>query len=203
MNSFSEYVKMREGFGPYIGPCIDTDNYQVQGACSQLNTDKKNKKISSGEYKHKKKKSRQFSEQAATPPSSIQAPAAATPAIAGQKTPVLATSPDESKKKWSASKKDIMNFWKTIEANKPITAKPIKYGFKGSTYSEDGIRITGSPQFITTVISHLKDFLAYENPQSKLAVSYRETESPSKITSGQNKTSFVFYIAVKERGDKG
>lgn len=201
MTSFSDYVKMREGFGPYIGPCIDTDNYQVQGACSQLNTDKKNKKISSGEYKHKKK--HQVTEQSATPAPVATAPVAAAPAMAGQQTPVLATSPDKKKQKWSASKKDIMNFWKTIEANKPIVAKPIKYGFKGSTYSEDGIRITGSPQFITTVISHLKDFLAYENPQSKLAVSYRETESPSKISSGQNKTSFVFYIAVKERGDKG
>ena len=110
---------------------------------------------------------------------------------------------DTEKKKWSASQKDILNYWKTIEANKPIVATPIKYGFKGSTYSEDGIRITGSPAFITTVISHLKDFLAYENPQNKLSVSYRETESPSKISVGQNKTSYVFYIAVKERGDKG
>lgn len=201
MISFSDYVKIREGFGPYIGDCLDTDNYQVQGACSQLNTDKKNKKISSGHYKHKKK--HHFSEIAASVTPNANVPVAMTPALSGQQTPVLSTSPDKSKKKWSASKKDIMNFWKTIEANKPILAKPIKYGFKGSTYSEDGIRITGNPQFITTVISHLKDFLAYENPQSKLAVSYRETESPSKISSGQNKTSFVFYIAVKERGDKG
>lgn len=203
MISFSEYVSIREGFGSYIGPCIDTDNYQVQGACSQLNTDKKNKKISSGHYKHKKKGLHQVYEQSASLDVGNQSPSASTPAIAGQQTPILATSPDEKKKKWSASKKDIMNFWKTLEANKPIVAKPIQYGFKGSTYSEDGIRITGSPQFITTVISHLKDFLAYENPQSKLAVSYRETQSPSKLTSGQNKTSFVFYIAVKARGDKG
>ena len=202
MISFVEYCKMREGFGPYIGPCVDTDNYQVQGACSQLNTDRKNRKISSGEYTHKKKKRNpRLTEQSAQTPA-VAAPQS-TPAIVGQKTPILTTAPDAKTKKWSASKKDIMNFWKTLEANKPILAKPIQYGFKGSTYSEDGIRITGSPQFITTVISHLKDFLAYENPQSKLAVSYRETESPSKISAGQNKTSFVFYIAVKERGDKG
>jgi len=191
MLSFSHYIKIREGFGPYIGPCVDTDNYQVQGACSQLNTDQQNKKISSGSYKHKKKKiNRDLSEDAA-------------PSV-GQQAPLLTSSaPEPAKKKWSASKKDIMNFWKTIEANKPISAKPITYGYKGSTFSEDGIRITGSPQFITSVISHLKDFLAYENPQSKLMVSYRETESPSKLSAGQNKTSFVFYIAVKERGAKG
>jgi hypothetical protein len=192
MLSFSEYIKVREGFGPYIGPCVDTDNYQVQGACSQLNSDKKNKSISSGEYKHKKKRTNRSLTEFAS-------------AVGSQTTPILtSTTPAQTtKKKWSASKKDILSFWKTIEANKPITASPIPYGYKGSTFSEDGIRITGSPQFITTVISHLKDFLAYENPQSKLAVSYRETESPSKISSGQNKTSFVFYIAVKSRGDKG
>lgn len=195
MISFSEYIKLKEGFGPYIGPCVDTDNYQVQGACSQLNSDKKNKSISSGNYKHKKKKTNRYlSEDAAT-----------NAAVGAQTTPILtqATTTEPTKKKWSASKKDIMNFWKTIEANKPIIAKSIPYGYKGSTFSEDGIRITGSPQFITTVISHLKDFLAYENPKSKLSVSYRETESPSKISSGQNKTSFVFYIAVKDRGAKG
>lgn len=107
---------------------------------------------------------------------------------------------DQKRKKWSASKTDIVDYWKTLQPNMPITAKPIQYSHKGSTYGEDGIRITGSPTFITSVISHLKDFLSYENQASKLAVSYRETESPSKVAAGQNKTSFVFYIAVKERG---
>ena len=105
-------------------------------------------------------------------------------------------------KRWSASKKDIMNYWKALQANNPLFVKPIPYEHKGSTYGEDGIRITGSPQFITSVISHLKDFITFEAPQTKLAVSYRETASPSKIAVGQNKTSFVFYIAVKERGTK-
>ena len=107
---------------------------------------------------------------------------------------------DEKRKKWSASKTDILDYWKTVQPNMPITARPIQYSHKGSTYGEDGIRITGSPNFISTVISHLKDFLSYESQRTKLAVSYRETESPSKVAAGQNKTSFVFYIAVKERG---
>lgn len=106
----------------------------------------------------------------------------------------------EQKEKWSASKTEILNFWKTTQPNRPIMVKPISYEHKGSTYGEDGIRITGSPQFITSVISHLKDFLSYETTGTKLAVSYRETESPSKLAAGQLKTSFVFYIAVKERG---
>lgn len=197
--SFSEYLKVTEGYGPYIGPCVDTDNYQVQGACSQLNTDKQNAKISKGEFSHKRKK-RSLKE--ITEESQVQAVTPVSPPMMTS-APAIQSTSQPSKKNWSASKKDIMNYWKTLEANMPITAKPIKYGFKGSTYGEDGIRITGSPSFITSVISHLKDFMAYENPQNKLAVSYRETESPSKISAGQNKTSYVFYIAVKERGDKG
>ena len=199
--SLADYLRIKEGFGPYIGPCVDTDNYQVQGACSQLNTDSQNAKISKGEFAHKKKKSnrslKEITEEAAVAP--VSPPMSSQPA--GVSMPKGTN--DAQRKKWSASKKDIMDYWKTLEANKPIVAKPIQYGFKGSTYGEDGIRITGSPAFITTVISHLKDFMAYENPQTKLAVSYRETESPSKISTGQNKTSYVFYIAVKERGAKG
>lgn len=114
--------------------------------------------------------------------------------------PVMQTAFQPEKKKWSASKNDILNFWRNLQNTNPIQAKPIQYHHKGSTYGEDGIRITGSPQFITSVISKLKDFLGYEGPSTKLAVSYRETESPSKSAAGQNKTSFVFYIAVKERG---
>lgn len=126
----------------------------------------------------------------------------ATSVLANQQSSVQNVPAPKKRKKWSASKTDIMNMWKTIEANRPVTIRPIAYSHKGSTYGEDGIRITGNPQFITSVISHLKDFLSYENPQTKLSVSYRETESPSKIATGQNKTSYVFYIAVKERGNK-
>lgn len=191
MQVFSDWLKLREAFGPYIGPCVDTPNYQVWGACSDQNSDKKNKKIRQGNVGHKKSKSlRNIEEQQFQGSQPIKA-ASLNPAI-----------PDASSKspKWSASKDEILSYWKTLQADKPILVKPINYEHRGSTYGEDGIRITGSPQFISTVISHLKDFMAYETPQTKLAVSYRETESPSKMAAGQNKTSFVFYIAVKERG---
>jgi hypothetical protein len=48
------------------------------------------------------------------------------------------------------------------------------------------------------VIARLKDFLNLETPQAKLQLVYRETDSPS----GPNdeKTSFVFYVQVKDRG---
>jgi hypothetical protein len=57
MTSFREWLKaIEEGFGPYIGPCRDTDRYIVQGACSNYNSDAENERIKKGYVKHKKAK---------------------------------------------------------------------------------------------------------------------------------------------------
>ena len=48
-------TKLREmGSGPYIGNCVDTSDYQVIGACSDQNSEKKNKEYRSGGVDHKK-----------------------------------------------------------------------------------------------------------------------------------------------------
>ena len=55
--NFKEFFKLSElGVGPYIGKCIDTDNYVVMGACSDQNTDAKNRSISAGNVAHKMRK---------------------------------------------------------------------------------------------------------------------------------------------------
>lgn len=104
------------------------------------------------------------------------------------------------KQKWKASKEEILAYWKNLRPDQPIQIRPISYEHKGSTYGEDGLRITGSPQFIGSVLARLKEFLAYETPSSKLSVTYRETESPSQAAMGQAKTSYVFYVAARQRG---
>lgn len=57
---FTKWLKLREmaAVGPYIGKCVDTATYVVQGACSDQNTDAKNRAISAGHVGHKKKKNR-------------------------------------------------------------------------------------------------------------------------------------------------
>ncbi len=102
-------------------------------------------------------------------------------------------------KPWKAGKEEIMNFWKGIQTNVPFALKPIEYDHKGSTIQEDGIRITGSKEFIASVLSRLKDFMIYENPNTKLMVSYRQ--SPKSLTPG-NRNSYTFYLQVKQRGKK-
>ena len=103
--------------------------------------------------------------------------------------------------KWKASKDEIVAYWKNLRPDTPIFMKAIPYSHKGSTYGEDGMRLTGSPQFIASVIGRLKDILNFETPSSKLAITYRQTESPSQQAMGQSKTSYVFYVAARQRGN--
>lgn len=107
-----------------------------------------------------------------------------------------------TKPKWKASKAQILKYWKTLGGEQPIPMKPIKYDHKGSTYGEDGIRITGSPNFIQAVLGKLRELLRYEGPETKLGVVYRQTFSKKREAMGLSPISFVFYIQSKERGKK-
>jgi hypothetical protein len=101
---------------------------------------------------------------------------------------------------WKATKDHILDYWKTLRSDVPLSLSPISYEHKGSTYGEDGVRITGSPQFIASVLGKLKEFINYESETTKLALSYRQTKSPSLSAVGATKTSYVCYVQVKERG---
>jgi hypothetical protein len=106
---------------------------------------------------------------------------------------------DPKRVKWKASKKQIMQYWQTLRSDQLILMRPIPSGHTGSTYGEDGIRITGSPQFIGSVLSKLKDLMAYENPQTKLGLVYRQSNSPSHTSINAVKTSYAFYLQARER----
>lgn len=187
MQKFSDWLQENMGIGPYIGDCRPTDDYQVFGACSDQNSEKKNADIRQGKEpaRPKKKLSYKFKEYA-------EDQAGEYPQ---QNAPIV------NKKKWKATKDQILKYWQGLRNDTPILINPIPYEHEGSTYGEDGIRITGSPEFIASVLPRLRELLAYETPNTKLAVVYRETESPSKLALGSaSKTSYVFYLQVKERG---
>ena len=124
------------------------------------------------------------------------APASVSPTITPQ---TSVGTPTMKPKPWKAGKEEILRYWKGLQTNIPIAVKPVEYDHKGTTIQEDGLRITGSKEFIASVISRLKDFLFYENPNDKLMVSYRQ--SPKSFTPG-NKNSYSLYLQVKERGKK-
>lgn len=60
MIEFNDWMKTRDakfremGSGPYIGNCTDTSDYQVIGACSDQNSEGKNKAYRNGAVGHKK-----------------------------------------------------------------------------------------------------------------------------------------------------
>ena len=92
-------------------------------------------------------------------------------------------------KPWKA---EVLNFWRNLQSGLPIQMKPVEKGHSGTRFREDGIRVTGSPAFINSVLSRLKDMLVYVNsPGIKLDVEYREIENKS---GGPNEEkAFVFY----------
>ena len=100
-------------------------------------------------------------------------------------------------KPWKASKEQILSFWRTLSPGAPIAIKPIPYDHEGSTIQEDTVRITGSKEFIASVLTRLKDFLNYENKDTKIMAAYRQ--SPRSFLPG-NKNSYIFYLQVMERG---
>ena len=103
----------------------------------------------------------------------------------------------QTKKSWSGRKQEIIDFWKAIP-QMALLVDPIPSGHKGSTFGEDGIRITGSPNYIYSVLARLKDFLPLESESTKLQLLFKESDriNPNR----PNVKSYAFYIQVKQRG---
>lgn len=94
-------------------------------------------------------------------------------------------------------KSEFLSHLAALPANQPVNPSPVPYKHEGSTYSEDGIRITGSRAFIDSVLSRVKDLLAFENGETRLQVSYQE--STDRKTRARI-DSFNCYIQVHKRG---
>lgn len=104
-------------------------------------------------------------------------------------------------KPWSAKKAEIIQLWKNLRSDVPIIISPLSDQLENpntekSTYGEDGIRISGSWTFITSILSRIKELIYYENPQTKLRLVFRGVDK-SKVTSP--KQSFVFYLNLERR----
>ena len=94
-------------------------------------------------------------------------------------------------------KEPFLKHWSKLKANQKLDPKPVRYTHEGSTYTEDGIRITGSKAFVDSVLSRLKDLLEFENDETRLQVVYKRTTDRE---SGKNLTSYNCYVQVHGRG---
>lgn len=127
-------------------------------------------------------------------PSAQAAPAAGVAPTAQAQQPA-------KQKPWSAKKPEILQMWKTLRGDTPIIIQPVSdlpaaAGGEKSTYGEDGIRLTGSWQFISSVLARLKELSYYENPQTKLRLVLRGVD---KDRARADKQSFVFYLNMEKR----
>jgi hypothetical protein len=96
-------------------------------------------------------------------------------------------------------KDEILEHWKHLEPNQPIKVTPVPYKHQGSTYAEDGIRITGTKEFIDSVLSCLKPLLAYEGVKTRLQVIYQESKDRE---TGSSLGSYNCYVQVHTRGQE-
>jgi hypothetical protein len=98
-------------------------------------------------------------------------------------------------------KAEILAHWQGLEEKPASTIHPcaVMYRHEGSTFDEDGIRITGSQKFIDSILSVLKPLLRFENGGTRLQVVYKESVDRE---SGRPLGSFNCYIQVHERGDE-
>jgi hypothetical protein len=103
-------------------------------------------------------------------------------------------------KLWSAKKSEILDWWTKLRPDQPIMPNPIPSDREGSTYGQDGIRVTGSMEFISSVMSRFKDFAYQENPSTKLRLVFRQVED--KYTQSPDQSRFVFYANAAQRAPK-
>ncbi len=94
-------------------------------------------------------------------------------------------------------KKAFLKHWSALRANQKLRPKPVRYSHAGSTYAEDGIRITGNRAFVDSVLSRLKDLLKLENDETRLQVVYQRSTDRD---SGRTLSSYNCYVQVHDRG---
>lgn len=78
-----------------------------------------------------------------------------------------------------------------------IPIRPIPYKHEGTTYFSDGIRITGTRDFIDSILSRLTDLLQHEGPRTRIGINYQEATDRE---TGKPAGTWTCYIQVHNRG---
>ncbi len=103
-----------------------------------------------------------------------------------------------NQKVWKLNKKDIITHWSQIPPGKPMgIIRTVPAEHQGSAMSYDGLRVTGSTQWIDFVLSRLRDVLSYENEKTRLQLVYKQ-QIDRKTEMGRP-NSYIFYMQAKDR----
>jgi hypothetical protein len=103
-------------------------------------------------------------------------------------------------------KQTILDHWDSLDPDQPLAITPIDSKHKGTTYTEDTIRLTGSKEFIDSVLAHIKGMLEYNGNGCRLEPIYMQTvtrvmNDEGKLVPGELTGSYAFYCKVKSRGN--
>jgi hypothetical protein len=99
-------------------------------------------------------------------------------------------------KPWVAKKQDILSLWNSVRTDAPIQIQPVSANHTGNRFDQDGIRITGSSQFINSVLGRLKPLLMYvDHPSLELDIKYRQILKRNL----SDRNSFACYINVIQK----
>jgi hypothetical protein len=97
----------------------------------------------------------------------------------------------------SLRKAEFIQYWGSIPDCQELDPAPVPYKHEGSTYAQDSIRITGTREYIDSVLSHLKPLLEFEGDMTRLQVVYKQTVNRE---TGLPIDAWNCYIQVHERG---
>lgn len=99
----------------------------------------------------------------------------------------------KEEKPWIAKKQDVIDLWKTVRPDVPLNPSPVPANHKGNRFDQDGVRITGSSQWINSILGRMKPLLMYSDfPNLELDVKYRQIQRRDLT----DKSSFACYINV-------
>lgn len=107
---------------------------------------------------------------------------------------------EQVQKLWKAKRDQILQHWAKLPPNLQIKVEPISSVHRGTRYRSDGIRLTGSPQFINAVLSRIKDIMAYENPETQVEVEFEQISSAKGFDPKYDTPKYVMYVHVAQRG---
>ncbi len=102
---------------------------------------------------------------------------------------------------------EAMQDWKLMTPDQPILKHmlPIPYKASGSTYGSCGIRIDGTHEFVSSVLSHLKELINGENHLTRLTLARNIVDGKgiNKSLPNQVQNAECCYIRLHMRGAEG
>ena len=102
------------------------------------------------------------------------------------------------KKKTVSTKQKLLTRWQSLnyQEHKYIPMNP--KGLKGTSYDDDGVRITGTQEFIDSILVRIKDLLAIEQ-SNQLQLDVRFDTVKSKDPQKFMQQRFAMYINAKSK----